>query len=122
MQVALIQSGKITGITRTKMKEEREMTLREIRRLRKESVELGDSVFGVQEGTCKDCRHKLVKKVEDRTILNGAATFHIIKLKCPRCGKEYLDLDQAEKYDFFLALEKVSKEKPLATIAKKIIA
>lgn len=104
------------------MKDESEMSLEELQNLKEEKMEIDKGAFEVNEGICKDCREKLIKKVENINLFSGAVTFHIIKLKCPKCNKEYLDLDQAEKYDFLLALEKVSREKPLEVITKSINA
>lgn len=104
------------------MKEESKMSFDELKKLKEDRLELDKGAFEVNEGICKDCKEKLIKIVENRSLFSGALTFHIIKLKCPRCGKEYLDLDQAEKYDLLLTLEKASKDKPLEAIAKKIVA
>lgn len=104
------------------MKDESKMSLEELKHLEEESIEFTSSAFEVNEGVCKDCHEKLVKRVENRSIFGGTVTFHIIKLVCPRCGKEYLDLDQAEKYDFLLTLEKASKEKPLEVLTKQMTA
>ena len=99
--------------------EEDNMSLEELRKLREEKLEIERDAFEVNEGICKDCNEKLVKIVENRNVLDGSITFHIIKLKCMKCGKEYLDLDQAEKYDFLLTLEKAVKQ-PLESLSKKI--
>ena len=103
------------------MKDEGKMSLEELKTLKEKVVEIDKSVFEVNEGVCKICKKKLVKKVENKSIFDGAITFHIIKLKCVKCGREYLDLDQAEKYDFLLTLEKASKEKPLEVLTKNIL-
>ena len=61
--------------------------------------------------------------MENRDFLEGSISFHIIKLKCDSCGKEYLDLNQADKYDFLLTLERAIKNKiALKVLAKKISA
>ncbi len=104
------------------MKDENKMTIEELKQLEEEPVEVGGNAFEVNEGLCKECHEKLIKKIENRTIFGGTVTFHIIKLVCPKCGREYLDLDQAEKYDFLLTLEKASKEKPLEVLTRKITA
>ncbi len=103
------------------MKDESGMSLEELKELRDEKLELDGSAFEVNEGVCKGCGEKLVKRVENRSILDGTITFHIIKLRCTKCGKEYLDLDQAEKYDLLLTFEKASKES-FEVLAKKILA
>lgn len=77
----------------------------------------------VNEGFCKECGGKLIKVVENRDFLEGSISFHIIKLRCDSCGKEYLDLNQADKYDFLLTLEKAMRDKvALNVLAKKISA
>ena len=104
------------------MKDENAMSLEELKQLQEEKFEVAEDASTVNEGICKECHEKMIKIVENRSIFNGALTFHVIKLKCQQCGKEYLDLDQAETYDLFLTLEKMSKENPLEIIAKKIVA
>ena len=84
-------------------------------------IELDENAFEVNEGICKYCHERLIKVVENRNALDGTITFHIIKLKCPKCGKEYLDLDQAEKYDFALLLEKAVKQ-PLDKLSRRLSA
>jgi RNase P subunit RPR2 len=101
------------------METDENMTLKELEKLKEEKLEIDREAFDVNEGICKDCNEKLTKIVENRSMLDGAVTFHIIKLRCEKCGKEYLDLDQAEKYDFLLTLEKATK-KPLDVLSKKI--
>ena len=61
----------------------------------------------------------MVKYIDNKSLFEGAMTFHIIKFKCLNCNKEYLDLDEAQKYDLFLKLEKTGKEKVLALINEK---
>lgn len=94
-------------------------TIEELENLEEESLEIDRDAFEVNEGICKECGEKLVKVVENKSILDGAITFHIIKLKCLKCGKEYLDLDQAEKYDFLLTLKKALRQ-PLDLVSRKI--
>lgn len=98
---------------------EEKMSLMELEKLKEIKIELDKTAFEVNNGICKKCKNKLVKIVENRNVLDGSMTFHIIKLRCEKCGKEYLDLDQAEKYDLLLALEKAMKQ-PLETLSEKI--
>ena len=100
------------------MKKEYKMSLEELKKLPEIKIVVDKNAFKAQECICIDCGIKLEQQTKDKAILNGALTFHIIILKCPKCNKEYLNLEQAERYDFFLALEKVSKEKPLGTLIK----
>jgi len=98
---------------------EDKMTLKELEKLKEVKIIMDKTAFEVNNGICGKCNQKLMKVVENTSILEGSMTFHIIKLKCGKCGKEYLDLDQAEKYDFLLTLEKAMKQ-PLETLSKKI--
>lgn len=75
--------------------------------------------FKLSDGFCPECTQKMSKVIENKNLFDGAVTFHIIKYKCPKCNKEYLDLEQAEKLDFFLLIKKLSK-KPLSTITQSI--
>ena len=103
------------------MEEKEDLDLGELENLEEESLELDESAFEVNGGVCKDCGEKLEKIVENKSLLNGMMTFNIIKLRCPNCGKEYLDLEQAEKYDFFLLLERELKKKyALQTLSRKL--
>ena len=103
------------------MEEGKDMSFEKLSGLEEAELEFDSRAFEVTEGICKDCGEKLTKVVENKNILDGAITFHIIKLRCLRCGKEYLDLDQAEKYDFLLALSNAIKnKKALDFLAKKI--
>ena len=99
--------------------EEENLSIEELENLEEVSLDIDEEAFEVNEGVCKECGGKLIKIVENRSILDGTITFHIIKLKCQNCGKEYLDLDQAEKYDFALLLEKAVKQ-PLDKLSRKI--
>lgn len=101
------------------MEETENMPYEELKNLEEESFEVDENSFEVNGGFCKECNEKLVKVVENRSLLNGAITFHIIKLKCPKCGKEYLDMEQAEKYDFLVTLEKAVQQ-PLEIVSKKL--
>tara|TARA_Y100000310_G_scaffold342400_1_gene445515 strand:+ start:537 stop:845 length:309 start_codon:yes stop_codon:yes gene_type:complete len=98
---------------------ESNLSLKELKNLEEVDISIDKESFEVNEGICKDCNEKLTKIVENNSILQGTITFHIIKLKCDKCGKEYLDLDQAEKYDFLLSLKEAVKQ-PLTTLTEKI--
>ena len=99
---------------------EDKMSLKELEKLKEVKVKIDKASFEVNSGLCKKCNEKLVKIVENKSVWDGSMTFHIIKLKCLKCGKEYLDLDQAEKYDLLLTLEKVMKNKPIEDLSEKI--
>ena len=76
-------------------------------------------IFEIHKGICPKCNKNMVKYIDNKSLFEGAMTFHIIKFKCLNCSKEYLDLDEAQKYDLFLKLEKTGKEKVLALINEK---
>lgn len=101
------------------MESEDKMSTDELKKFKEEKLEIDKDISDVNEGFCKDCNEKLVKIVENKSILEGTVTFHIIKLKCMKCGKEYLDLEQAEKYDLLLTLEKAFRQ-PIESVSKKI--
>jgi hypothetical protein len=103
------------------MEEGENISFDELRDLKEIEIEVDKDALEVSDGFCKECNEKLVKMVENRSILDGSVTFHIIKLKCMKCGREYLDLDQAEKYDFLLTLEKAVKQ-PLDKLTRKIVS
>jgi transcriptional regulator NrdR family protein len=80
--------------------------------------EVDESAFEVNEGICKDCNEKLVKIIEDRNV-GDWVTFHIAKLKCSKCGKRYLDFENANEYDLLLTLEKIFHQ-PIDVLSKKV--
>ncbi len=75
--------------------------------------------FKVSEGFCPECSEKMDKVIENMNLFDGALTFHIIKYRCSKCDKEYLDSEQAEKLDFFLTIKRLSK-KPLSVITESM--
>lgn len=101
------------------MEEGENLSIEELENLEEADIEITNSASQVNEGICEECNEKIIKVVENKSMLDGSITFHIIKLKCPNCGKEYIDLDQAEKYDFLLTLQKAIKQ-PLNTLTSKI--
>ncbi len=103
------------------MEEAEDMTIEELNKLEEVELDINEDTSEVNDGVCQECNGKLIKVVENRSILDGTITFHIIKLRCSQCKKEYLDLDQAEKYDFALILEKALKQ-PLDKISRRILA
>jgi len=88
------------------------------REVKGESIEL-EGNLQINEISCLDCKVKMNKKKEDKGLFDGAITFHFMKLKCPQCKKEYLNLEEAEKYDLFLKLRKMGKEKALMTMTEE---
>ncbi len=102
------------------MEEGEDMSFDELKNSREEKIGFDSGAISVNEGYCPDCHEKLIRVVENRSILDGTVTFHIIKLRCSKCGKEFLDLDQAEKYDFALLFEKAAKE-PIEVISRRMM-
>lgn len=101
------------------MEETEDLSTNELEKLEEVELEIEPSASEVNEGYCGECNEKLIRTVENISLLDGAISFHIIKLKCPKCGKVYLDLDQAKKHDFLLALKKALNQ-PLEKLTKKI--
>ncbi len=93
------------------------MNLEELENLEEEKIEITPESFKVDKGICPSCNIKMAKFVENRDLFDGTITFHIIKFKCEKCGKEYLDLEEAEKYDLFLTLNK-AQNKPIDSLVK----
>ena len=87
--------------------------IQELEQAERVSLEINESSFSVDKGACPVCEKNLTKYIETRSLFDGSLTFHLIKFKCEICKKEYLDLNQAEKYDIYLKLEHLSQEKSL---------
>lgn len=87
-------------------------------KITEETIEI-EKNLQVTECNCPVCKRKMIRHSEDKSLFDGAITFHFIKLQCPQCKKEYLDLEEAEKYDLFLKLRKMRKEKALITITEE---
>jgi len=103
------------------MKEENKMSVDDMEKLEEVEIEVSKDAASVNEGICPSCNERMVKYIDNKNLFDGALTFHIIKFKCLKCKKEYLDLEEAEKYDLFLKLEKVGKDKALELFAEKKI-
>ncbi len=92
------------------------MTLEELEKLPEEELEIDKSAFKVDRGICPSCKEKMTPLIENKDLFDGTLTIHLIKFRCEQCKKEYLDLEQAEKYDLFLKLESISNEGSLALL------
>ena len=97
----------------------KDMTLEELEKLEEIDIEFDKDVAYIKEGVCPNCNEEFIKVVEDSDVLGGDVTFHITKLRCPKCDKKYLDLNNAEKYDLLLMLKKVFKQ-PIGALSKKV--
>ena len=101
------------------MKDESKMSVEELENLEEIKLEINKDSLNINKGICPKCNKNMIKYIDNKSLFEGAMTFHIIKFKCLNCNKEYLDLDEAQKYDLFLKLEKTGKEKVLALINEK---
>ena len=86
------------------------LTEKELEKMEEVKAEIDEESFKVTTGMCPNCNVKMEKIIENKNLFDGAITFHIIKFRCNECGKEFLDLEQAEKYDLYLLFEKLSKK------------
>ena len=80
---------------------------------------LGEKAFRVDRAVCPHCGLKMHKVIENKSLFDGSLTFHIIKLKCEKCSREYLDLEQAEVYDTYLMFSRKFSGKSLEHVAEK---
>lgn len=101
------------------MKPENKMSVEELEKFEEVRLETDKEITTINEGICPKCNEKMVKYIENKSLFEGALTFHIIKFKCLKCKKEYLDLNEAQKYDLFLTLEKIGKNKVISLITEK---
>ncbi len=83
-------------------------------------AEFSKNSFKVDNAICTNCGIKMEKIIENMSLFDGSLTFHIIKLRCEKCKKEYMDLEQAAKYDLFLLMNKNLGNKPLEKVSKAI--
>ncbi|MBI4170742.1 MAG: hypothetical protein HY514_03540 [Candidatus Aenigmarchaeota archaeon] len=83
-------------------------------------LKFAEKSFRVDKAVCPACGIKMQKIIENKSLFDGSLTFHIIKFKCEKCKKEYLDLEQAEIYDLFLTMSKHLNNKPLGKVSKTL--
>lgn len=81
----------------------------ELDKFKEVEAEIDENSFKVSEGICPLCNEKMSKYIANFSLFNGALTFHIIKFRCDKCKREYMDIDEAEKYDFYLLIRKQPK-------------
>ena len=93
------------------MKDESKMSAEELENLEEIKLEINKDTLNINKGICPKCNEKMVKYIDNKSLFEGTLTFHIIKFRCLKCDKEYMDLDEAEKYDLFLKLQEIGKEK-----------
>ena len=82
-------------------------------------LEVGEKASRVDKATCPHCDLKMHKVIETKSLFDGSLTFRIIKLKCEKCNREYLDLEQAEVHDMYLILNKRFAGKPLESMVER---
>lgn len=92
---------------------------KELEKMKEVKAEIDIESFKVITGVCPTCNQKMEKIIQNKNLFDGAITFHIIKFRCSKCRKEYLDIEQAQKYDLYLLLEKFSK-KPIKSIGDMV--
>ena len=107
------------AVQKEKMKTEHKMSLKELESLEEFPFEIDESATQVIEGLCPICQQKLVRYIDNKSLFDGLLTFHIIKLMCLQCKKEFLDLEEAKKHDLFLALERMGKNKIFSLVAER---
>ena len=100
---------------------EEDLSLEELEKLEEVKIKVDKDSFKVTEGICPKCDSKMIKVIENNSLFDGALTFHIIKFRCGKCKKEYMDLEQAEKYDLFLTLKKISVKKSIDFLSNKLL-
>ena len=100
--------------------EEENLSLEELEKLKEVKVKVDSGFSRVTEGICPKCNDKMIKVIENDSLFDGALTFHIIKFRCNKCKKEYMDLEQAEKYDLFLALKRISRKKSIDFVSNNL--
>src|SRR3989344_4703140 len=61
---------------------------------------------------CVKCKRKMDAVATDFQMPGGELTLHIIASKCSKCGKELLNVKQAEKLQEMLFLLDAIKDKP----------
>lgn len=82
-------------------------------------MKVSEKSFRVDRAICPHCGVKTHKVIENKSLFDGSLTFHIIKLRCGKCNREYLDLEQAQVYDLFLVFNKL-KERSLHNVVERV--
>ena len=88
-------------------------------KLKEVKMKLDGKAFRVDRAVCPQCNLKMHKIIETKSLFDGSLTFHIIKLRCGKCHRVYLDLEQARVYDMYLILSKRFAGRPLETITER---
>ena len=84
-------------------------------------IRIKEKAFRVDKALCPHCGIKMQKIIENKSLFDGSVTFHIIKFRCGRCRREYMDLEQAEKYDLYLIMSKRLDKKPLEKVSRNLM-
>lgn len=74
-------------------------------------VKIDKEAFKAKELHCDRCNKKMAKVSLDIAIPDTLLSIHLEAFKCKRCGKEYLNAEQAKKLDRALAISKVIAKK-----------
>ncbi len=79
-------------------------------------VSISREAFKSRELHCDICNKKMKKELLNIDIPNTYLTIHLEAFRCNKCGKEYLNGEQAKKLDRALAIGNVISEKGAAYI------
>ena len=78
------------------MKEENKMSIDDMEKLEEVDIEVSKDATSVNEGVCPSCNKRMLKYIDNKNLFDGTLTLHIIKFKCLKCKKEFLDLEEAQ--------------------------
>jgi len=73
-------------------------------------IEIEESAFK-RPGFCTTCNKKMRPVITDFQLPGRELTLHLAAYKCPTCGKEVLNEQQAEKFQEMLLLLDAMKDK-----------
>ena len=81
------------------MEEYKDMPIEELENLEEAKIELDKDVSEVNEGICKECNEKLIKIVENRSILDGAIMDNSVNCITPLSELSFRDLKNIRVFD-----------------------
>lgn len=84
-------------------------------------IRIKERAFRADKAVCPHCGIKMQKIIENKSLFDGSVTFHIIKFRCEKCRREYMDLEQAEKYDLYLIMSRHLSKKPLEKVSRTLM-
>lgn len=80
------------------------------------NVKIKKDAFVSKELHCDTCNKSMNKVSLDVDVPNTSLTIHLEVFRCDKCGKEYLNGEQAKKLDRALAIGNVISEKGVAYV------